>query len=166
MIESKYLKDDIKNIQQLLNIPIFKSFESDDLSRLLKLSKIRRYEDGEVIIQEGEADHWLYFLLTGKARISKKGIFIGRIEKTGDFFGEMRFIDGLTRSASVHAEGQTICLGVNVAAQNRLAPDEATKLLLVLYKMVSESNSIRLRITNENYILAKEEISRLKNSMR
>jgi len=165
MLESKYLKDDLRNIQQLLAIPTLKSFETEDLLKLLKLSKIRRYEDREVIIREGDLDQWLYFLLSGKVRISKKGIVIGKLEKTGDFFGEMRLIDGLSRSASVHAEGPTICLAVNIAAKNRLAPDEAMSLLVLLYKMVSEFISIRLRLSNDNLIMAREEILRLKKAM-
>jgi len=142
MLESKYLKDDLRNIQQLLTIPTLKSFETDDLARLLKLSKIRRYENGEIIIQEGDLDQFLYFLLSGKVRISKKGIIIARFEKKGDFFGEMRLIDGLSRSASVYAEGPTVCLAVNLAAKNRLTSDEAMSLLMLLYKVISEFLSI------------------------
>jgi len=59
MIESKYLKDDIKNIQRLLAIPTLKKFETKNLARLLRLSKIRQYKDGERIINEGDKDSWL-----------------------------------------------------------------------------------------------------------
>ena len=41
MRETKYLKDDAKNIQKLAGIPIFKDFETRLLGELLKLSKIR-----------------------------------------------------------------------------------------------------------------------------
>jgi len=54
MIESKYLQDNMQNIQKLMNIPTLKHFEIKSLGKLLKLSKIREYEDGEVIIKEGE----------------------------------------------------------------------------------------------------------------
>ena len=63
MIESKYLKESIENIQKLMNIPALKNFEAKNLAKLLRLSKIRQYEDGEKIIQEGDLDPWLYFLL-------------------------------------------------------------------------------------------------------
>jgi CRP-like cAMP-binding protein len=162
MLESKYLKDDIKNIQQLLAIPTLKGFETEDLSKLITLSKIRRYEDREVIIREGDLDQWLYFLLSGKVRISKSGVAIGILERKGDFFGEMRFIDGLNRAASVHAQGHTVCLAVNLGAKNRLDPNDANRLLMLLYKMVSEFISVRLRLSNDNLIMAKEEIHRLK----
>ena len=120
MIESKYLKDDIKNIQKLLGVPTLKKFETKNLGRLLCLSKIRQYEDGERIINEGDRDSWLYFLLSGKVRIEKEGVKITSISKEGEFFGEMRILDSLSRSASVYAEGRTVCLAVDTAAREGL----------------------------------------------
>ena len=73
MIESKYLKDNLENIQKLMTIPALRNFETRSLAKLLKLSKIREYENGELIIQEGDHDPWLYFLLKGKIRILKEG---------------------------------------------------------------------------------------------
>ncbi len=163
MIESKYLKDDIKNIRQLCTIPALKSFETTDLAKLLKLSKIRQYADGEIIIQEGATDRWLYFLLSGKIRISKNGVLICTIDNAGEVFGEMRMIDGLSRSTSIHAEGNTTCLAVDTAAKHRLeSDDEAASLLTLLYKIMAEYISIRLRLSNENLIEAQQEIKRLK----
>lgn len=163
MIESKYLKDDIKNIQQLCTIPALKSFETKDLAKLLKLSKIRQYADGEIIIQEGAMDQWLYFLLSGKMRISKNGVHICTIDNTGEVFGEMRIIDGLSRSTSIHAEGKTTCLAVDTIAKHRLdSDDEAASLLALLYKVMTEYISIRLRLSNEKLIEAQQEIARLK----
>lgn len=163
MIESKYLKDDIKNIQQLCTIPALKSFETKDLAKLLKLSKIRQYADGEIVIEEGATDQWLYFLLSGKIRISKNGVHICTIDNTGEVFGEMRIIDGLSRSTSIHAEGKTTCLAVDTAAKHRLdSDDEAASLLALLYKVMTEYVSIRLRLSNEKLIEAQQEIARLK----
>jgi len=163
MIESKYLKDDIKNIQKLCTIPALKSFETKDLAKLLKLSKIRQYADKETIIQEGATDQWLYFLLSGKIRISKNGVLIATIDNTGDVFGEMRMIDGLSRSTSIHAEGQATSLAVDTSAKHRLdSDDEATSLLALLYKVMMEYVSVRLRLSNEKLIEAQQEIARLK----
>ena len=61
MIESKYLKENIENIQKLLTIPALRNFETRSLGKLLRLSKIRQYEDGELIIKEGDLDPWLIF---------------------------------------------------------------------------------------------------------
>ena len=71
MIESKYLKDSVQNIQRLMTIPPLRKFETKYLGQLIRLSKIREYQKGEVIIQEGGHDQWIYFLLAGQVRIEK-----------------------------------------------------------------------------------------------
>lgn len=165
MLESRYLKDNIENIQKLLTIPALKNFEAKSLGRLLRLSKIREYEDGERIIKEGDFDPWLYFLLSGKIRITKEDLEIGTIDTKGEIFGEMRIIDSLSRSASVYAVGKTICLAVDTAAKRRLSAestqDEKLDFLLLLYRIFAEYMSIRLRLTNEQLVMAKKKVRRL-----
>ena len=165
MLESRYLKDNIENIQKLLGISALKNFETKSLQKLLRLSRIREYEDGEVIIQEGALDPWLYFLLSGKIRISKEDMEINTIDKKGEIFGEMRIVDFMKRSASVVAVGKTICLAVDTSAKNRISAqdptDEKLDFLLLLYRIFAEYMSIRLRATNEELITAKKKIKRL-----
>ena len=165
MIETRYLKDNIENIQKLMGISALKNFETKSLGKLLRLSKIREYEDGELIIKEGDRDPWLYFLLSGKIKITKEGIEIGTIDKKGEIFGEMRIIDSMSRSASVFALGQTICLAVDTSAKKRMSlgssEDEKLDFLLLLYRIFAEFMSIRLRATNEELIMAKKKVKRL-----
>ncbi|MEJ2099065.1 MAG: cyclic nucleotide-binding domain-containing protein [Desulfobacterales bacterium] len=165
MLESRYLKDNIENIQKLLTIPALKNFEAKSLGKLLRLSKIREYEDGERIIKEGDFDPWLYFLLSGKIRITKEGLEIGAIDKKGEIFGEMRIIDSLSRSASVYAVGETMCLAIDTSAKRRLSAestqDERLDFLLLLYRIFAEFMSIRLRVTNEQLVVAKKKVRRL-----
>ena len=165
MLESKYLKDNIENIQKLLGIPALRNFETKSLRKLLRLSRIREYEDGEVIIREGDVDPWLYFLLSGKIRVSKEDMEINTIDKKGEIFGEMRVIDFMKRSASVVAVGKTVCLAVDTSAKNRISAqdpsDEKLDFLLLLYRIFAEYMSIRLRVTNEELITAKKKIKRL-----
>jgi CRP-like cAMP-binding protein len=168
MIESRFLKDNIENIQKLMTIPALRNFETRSLSNLLKLSKIRQYEDGEVIIYEGDSDPWLYFLLNGALRIQKNGLKIGTINKKGEIFGEMRIVDNLSRSATVKAIGKTVCLAVDTTAKKRLSgPDDETArnqaldFVLLLYRIFAEYMSIRLRLTNEKLVTAKKQVNRL-----
>jgi CRP-like cAMP-binding protein len=165
MIESKYLKENLENIQKLMTIPALKNFETRSLGKLLRLSKVRQYEDGERVIQEGDLDPWLYFLLSGKIRISKENLEIGTIDRKGEIFGEMRIIDSLSRSASVYAVGQTICLAVDTSAKDRLSSDDSVDerldFLLLLYRIFAEYMSIRLRLTNDELIKAKKRVAAL-----
>jgi CRP-like cAMP-binding protein len=165
MLESRYLKDNIENIQKLLAIPALKNFETKSLGKLLRLSKIREYEDGEPIIKEGDRDPWLYFLLSGKIKITKEGLEIGSLNKKGEIFGEMRIIDSMSRSATVQAVGKTVCLAVDTSAKKRFSlsssTDEKLDFLLLLYRIFAEFMSIRLRATNEELVQAKKKVKRL-----
>lgn len=155
----------MQNIQKLMNIPTLKHFEIRSLAKLLKLSRIREYEDGEIIISEGDNDPWLYFLLAGKISIKKQNIEIASIDKKGEIFGEMRIIDSMSRSASVYAVGNTVCLAVNTSAQNKLSTEsgreERLDFLLLLYRIFAEYMSIRLRLTSDELVKAKQQIERL-----
>lgn len=165
MLETKYLQDNIQNIQKLMTIPTLKNFETENLRKLLKLSKIREFENGEYIIKEGEKDRWLYFLLSGKARIVKAEEQIAVIDNMGEILGEMRIIDRLSRSASVIAEGKTVCLSVDTSATDRLPSSDArANFLFLLYKIFLEFISLRLRITDEQLALCKKELKKLRQN--
>ncbi len=169
MIESKYLKENIENIQRLMTISALKHFETTNLGKLLRLSKIRQYDDGEIIIKEGDMDPWLYFLLSGRIIISKEEEEIGSISKKGEIFGEMRIIDDQSRSASVFADGKTVCLAVDTSAKNRLSSadnqDERLDFLLLLYRIFAEYMTYRLRLTNEELIKTKKEAKSYKKQL-
>jgi CRP-like cAMP-binding protein len=147
-----------------MSIQALKHFETRNLGKLLRLSKIRQYEDGEQIIQEGDLDPWLYFLLSGRIRISKDGEDIGTINRKGEIFGEMRIVDDQSRSASAYAQGQTVCLAVDTSAGNRLTSseekDERLDFLLLLYRIFAEYMTARLRLTNEELVRAKRNAKR------
>jgi CRP/FNR family transcriptional regulator, cyclic AMP receptor protein len=164
MKETNYLKDDLKNIEMLMKIPALRDFHTRDLRALLKICKIRRYDDGESIIDEGEKDPWLYFLLQGKIRIEKENIPICTIGAVGEIFGEMRIIDRMNRSASVYAVGDTVCLAVDTSARHRFHVEkDLMRIMSILQQIISRSLSIRLRFLNEQLIKAKAELINLKN---
>ena len=167
MIESKYLKDNIQNIQKLMSLTPLRKFETDKLRQLVRLAKIREYESGETIIEEGAEDSYLYFLLSGKVRVKKEGVPISIMEKEGEIFGEMRVLDGLTRSATAIAEEKTVCLAVDTSATDRLgSKDERAGFLLVLYQVITEFISIRLRTTTDELVKAKKKIKKLSDTNR
>lgn len=162
MIETKYLQENVQNIQLLMAIPGLHHFEAQKLGSLLRLSRIRCYDAGEIIIREGDNDPWLYFLLSGSVKIVKDGIEISRLEKSGEIFGEMRIVESQSRSASVYALENTMCLAVDTSAKERLYKnDERTDLLLFLYRIFAEFTSVRLRLTNDELIKCKKQLQNL-----
>jgi Cyclic nucleotide-binding domain len=67
-----------------------------------------KIKDGEFILEEGTWAFYAYVIESGKAKVFKtvhgKQVQIGSLKK-GDFFGEMAFLGGAKRSASVVADG-------------------------------------------------------------
>ena len=159
MIETKFLKDNIQNIQKLMALQPLRKFETASLRQLLRLSKIREFEPGEQILKEGDQDPWLYFLLSGKVRVEKEGIGITVIENIGEIIGELRMLDGKERSASVIADTTTTCLAIKTDEKDRLSSEEEkANFLLTLYRMFTEFVTLRLRLLNEELIRVKSQL--------
>lgn len=162
MIESDYLKDNINYSEKLGKMPSLADFSEKDLKGLLELSKIRKYEPGELILEEGVYDCCIYFLVSGKIKVVKHGDDLSVLRRTGDVFGEMGIIDGSTRSASVYAVDETVCLATDASYIDRLSGNDKNAFSCVLYRIFSEILANRLRLTSEELMKAKEEIERLK----
>lgn len=162
MIESDYLEDSEKFIQKLRQIPSLAPFDEDGLKGLLTLSKIRQYEPGEYILEEGSYDSWIYFLVSGKVQVSKKGKDLSVLNRTGDIFGEMGIIDGSVRSASVRTIEKTVCLATDASYIDRLTGEDKFAFCYILFRVFAEILANRLRITSEELVKTKEEVVRLK----
>ena len=90
MIESDYLTDNHQIIQKLKQMPTLELFDEANLQGALKLSKIREYESGETILEEGSYDNRIFFLISGRVKIEKDGKELSVLDQAGDVFGEMR----------------------------------------------------------------------------
>jgi CRP-like cAMP-binding protein len=80
--------------------------EPADLQRLKSLSVSRSYPQGAVVFKEGESGAELYVIGAGEVEILKESsageVSLARLT-TGDFFGEMSFVDQRPRSATAVA---------------------------------------------------------------
>ena len=162
MIESDYLKDNFKFLKKLRQIRTFDAFSEDDLKRFLTLSKVRKYQAGEVILAEGYFDCWIYFLVSGKVKIVKHTQALTVLERTGDVFGEMGIIDGSPRSATAYAMEETVCLATDASYIDRLSGNDRVAFCYVLYRIFAEMLANRLRLTSEELIQLREENAHLK----
>ena len=162
MIESEYLKDNLRYVEKLKKIPSFEDFSEKDLKGILEMSKLRQYEPGEVILKEGGYDSWIFFLISGKIKVVKNDENLSILKRTGDVFGEMGIIDASPRSASVYAIDRTVCLATDASYIDRLSGNDRFVFSSILYRVFSQILADRLRMTSEELIKAKEEIEKLK----
>ena len=165
MIESEYLSDDNRFIEKLGKIPTLRDFQTEHLKGMLRLSKIKKYESGELIIEEGKHEKWVYFLVSGRVRVVKHGMEINILDQAGDVFGEMAVLDGKARSASIYAVDETVCLTTDASYLDRLSDNDRIAFTCVLYHVFAELLSNRLRVMDEELVRAKEENLRLKSQL-
>ena len=145
MKETDYLLGNEKIIDDLKKMPVFQPFTSSELQTLLNMSKLRTYRSGEEIIQEGDIDHWVYFLVYGTVRIAKKEKTVTTMRRRGDVFGEMRFLDHSPRSASAYAASDVACIAVDTDYVEKLTGDDRLAFGYIIYRVFAEILSERLR---------------------
>ncbi len=162
MEETNYLQDRKGLFDKFKSIPFLQSIDECFLQEMLKLSKLRKYQADEVVAKEGEYDSYLYIIITGRMRIIKHGEQIASLADQGDTFGELAIIDGGSRSATVIAEVESICLAVDVSFIDRLKPENRDAFCAIFYKLLAEILANRLRKTGEELINVKEQLSRIK----
>lgn len=165
MKESKFLKDTMQNIEKLLTIPMMKEFETKSLGNILRQSKVRHYEDGEMIIREGDVGPWLYFLLSGEVRVEKDGEMLATLKRKGDVFGEMGMFTDSYRSASASAIGETVCLVTDSSRINDFSTNEKLAFCCILYRVLAEVVTERLKKASEDIVRLKKENEELKGRL-
>lgn len=108
---------------QVAQVAPFQGLSEKELKSLYQLSKIRRLEDGEVLIREGESDQIVYVILEGEIEVVKD--IGGRNERIailreGDWVGEIAFTKQTRRTASALARRPTRVIGISKTALNSL----------------------------------------------
>jgi CRP/FNR family cyclic AMP-dependent transcriptional regulator len=154
--------DENSEILQLFsNIRKFTNLPDHDVHTLIKSGKFRVYEPGELVINEGEYDCMVYFLISGHLEIVKGGKPIGKLQRNGDMFGEMGIIDGSPRSASIRAITRTLVLGLDASYLDQKQKSSELTFCYILYRLFAEVLAARLRYTTQENIRLREAISKI-----
>jgi serine/threonine-protein kinase len=102
--------DDI--IGYIHDITFFNDFSKDQLLQILSASNIVKILKGKVIMSEGEIDDSFYIILSGRVVVRKQNQDIAIIGR-GECFGEMAYLSGESRTASVIADTDCILLKIS-----------------------------------------------------
>lgn len=101
------------------------------------------FEDGDLIINEGNTDKNFYQLIQGQLMISKNNTIVGEITQPGEYFGEMSALTGEPRAATVRSKGKSI---VKVFPGEKLKetienyPDIALRIINSLVRRINETD--------------------------
>jgi len=130
-------------------IQVFENFTDNDVVIIFNFSEKNFYQRDEIVFKEKSKDASLYIVLSGKLEAithspdGKGRISLSFIEE-GEVFGELSFLDGKARSATIVAVTDVELLKISKQSFEKLQkkhPDIASKLIVDLAKVVS----LRLR---------------------
>lgn len=139
--------DDI--MERLKSVPVFDNLPESHIREAMRAASIRRYEANETIIQEGEFDNQVFFLIFGCLSISVQGTEVGQLKRLGDVFGEMGIIDGSPRSATITTKKTSLVISMDDTAIGSLGDTSKIFTQAVMYRVFAEVLAVRLRAANQ-----------------
>lgn len=95
---------------------LFSSMSEEQNKDFLQRAETHNFNPGETIVEEGDSGDSMYIIKSGSAKvvahIQGKPLELARLQE-GDIFGEVAFLTGRPRTASVIADGPTVLVEVN-----------------------------------------------------
>lgn len=99
------------NYEIVCNSALGIELKKDDCQALAKIISTRKLSDGEVLFKEGSIDDSLHVIISGRLAVTRNtggGDYVTlHILQSGNFAGEMGFVDGKEHSATLRAVGGT-----------------------------------------------------------
>jgi serine/threonine-protein kinase len=121
--------DKIENVVDYIqSVPFFEDFSKAQVKGILNSSNVFKVTSGKVIVAEGEIDDSFFILLSGKASVRKGDKSIAVIQR-GECFGEMSYLSGQSRAATVVAD--TDCIFLKISAMLLDRADSSVQLLFL-----------------------------------
>jgi CRP/FNR family cyclic AMP-dependent transcriptional regulator len=120
---------------------------------MFQIASYEKFEDGQIIFEEGSHGDWIYVVDQGAVEISKTidgEKLIIEILKPGDIFGEMAYIAKIPRTADAIASGTT-----TVGIIDRNFFDQEFNKLSADFQMIFKIVAFRLRKTTEDALHSK-----------
>lgn len=100
-----------ENAAALKQSPLAVEMDDAEVSALARLVEVRDCKGGEVLVEEGASDSHLYIPISGKIEITKLDEHneptVLHTLRAGELAGELSFMDGEPRYASLVAGGPT-----------------------------------------------------------
>lgn len=110
---------------------------------------VEEYDDGDMIIREGNTDIDFFKLIRGSLTVVKGGKKIAELTEPGEYFGEMAAISGEQRSASVIAKGRCTVKrypGDKLDEIITKYPDISSQLFKTMTSRLQKSNQITVKL--------------------
>lgn len=110
---------------------------------------VEDYEDGDIIIREGNTDIDFFKLIRGALTVIKGGKKIAELTEPGEYFGEMAAISGEQRTASIVSQGRSTVKrfpGDKIEEVIEKYPDVSRHLFKTMTSRLQKSNQIIVKL--------------------
>ena len=107
-----------RETEALSKVPLFSKLEQSKLKLLAFTSELQTYEDGEVVVNEGEAADCAFVIMDGEADIYAKTkadggeVVVGTL-RANQLLGELGVLTSSPRSATIRANGRLMMLRIS-----------------------------------------------------
>jgi CRP/FNR family cyclic AMP-dependent transcriptional regulator len=145
MLDSKLLKEE----------RFFADLTDTELEVMAKITSQKNFKAGETIFKESEEGQSLYVIRSGEVKASVSApngeVFTLTMLKDGDIFGQMSFIDGRPRSATIIAASDVNTIVMEKSDFEGIIDDNPRLIHKIMGKIVLNVHSI-LRGMNARYM--------------
>ena len=138
-------------IEALKSTKLAAELDDDQVRKLAALITLRDLTAGEMLVKEGPSDNHLYVILTGDLSVIKSaGTEAAETLFTldaGDFVGELSFIDGTARYASLVAVDAARVLGLERERLESLLKSDPEIVYRVMRAILRAVHQIQRRLS-------------------
>lgn len=144
----KKVEQGITSLEEALRRTVIRE---DSMPAYLVNPDVEEYEDGDIIIQEGNSDIDFFKLVRGKVAILKGGKKIAEVTEPGEYFGEMAAISKEPRFASVVSVGRTSVTrypGEKLLDLLERYPEVAKQMFKILVNRLQKTDRMIVKLAN------------------
>jgi CRP-like cAMP-binding protein len=128
---------------------LFGGLMNDQIDAVVPLMQVQNFKEGDYIIQEGQPNDRIYFILEGRVEALKKGMRLFVFEE-GTTFGEMEVLDIMATEASIRCMVPTKVMFLSNRALHGLSKSDL-KTFSILVMNLARDISRRLRNMNKRF---------------
>ena len=142
------VREGITSVEEVIKRTVL---TKESLPAYLVNPDMEKYDDGDVIVREGNTDNDFFELIQGAVIVVKGGKKIAEITQPGAYFGEMSAISGEARSASIISKGRSTIRrfpGDKLFEVIENYPDVTKHLFKTMVGRLEHSNEIIMKLAN------------------
>ncbi|MBC7467420.1 MAG: cyclic nucleotide-binding domain-containing protein [Bdellovibrio sp.] len=127
----------------------FKNFPAETLAAFAKMLNVQSYENGELILTQGQPNQALYFLRHGELEVLVDGEIVSSLKSPGEILGEMSVINKSEAMASVRALDIVTVFVIQESNFNDFPEEKKQAFKVLMNQVLTQVLVLRLDRTND-----------------